>query len=148
MNPQYCYIHGRAKEADDISICNMVLGIDEYLGENDRSNNVEFVGFKKYYQRIFKQTDYNYTEWFDGTKPINLYIIGHSLDITDKDVLSDILLHKEVKSTIFYHDKQANGTQISNLVKVLGYDNLNMLTRGRDPHRSIIFSQLLLAEQI
>lgn len=148
MNPQYCYVHGQAKEADIISICNMVLGIDEYFSEDDRNKNVEFVGFKKYYQRIFKQTDYNYTEWFDGTRPINLYIIGHSLDITDKDVLSDILLHKDVKSIIFYHDKQANGTQISNLVKVLGYDNLNMLTRGRDPHRSITFSQLLPTEQI
>lgn len=148
MNPQYCYIHGRAKEADDISICNMVLGIDEYLGENDRSNNVEFVGFKKYYQRIFKQTDYNYTEWFDDSKPINLYIIGHSLDTTDKDVLSDILLHKGVKTTIFCHDMQANGAQIANLVKVLGYDNFNMLTRGRDRGRSITFSQLLPVERV
>lgn len=148
MNPKYCYIHGQAKEADDISICNMVLGIDEYLSKDDRSKNVEFVGFKKYYQRIFKQTDYNYTKWFDDNKPINLYIIGHSLDITDKDVLSDILLRKGVKTTIFYHDKRANGAQIANLVKVLGYDNINMLTRGRDQCRSITFSQLLPAEQI
>lgn len=148
MDPQYCYIHGQAKDADDISICNMVLGIDEYLSEEDRNKNVEFVGFKKYYQRIFKQTDFNYIEWFDGSKPINLYIIGHSLDITDKDVLCDILLQEGVRTTIFYHDKRANGAQIANLVKVLGYDNLNNLTRGRDSCRSITFSQLLPAEQI
>lgn len=148
VDPQYCYIHGRAKVGDDISICNMVLGIDEYLATDDRSKNLEFVGFKKYYQRIFKQTDYNYTKWFDGSTPINLYIIGHSLDITDKDVLSDVLLCKGVKTTIFYHNKQANGAQIANLVKVLGYDNLNRLTRGRDQSRSITFSQLLPAEHI
>ena len=126
----------------------MVLGIDEYLSEDDRNKNVEFVGFKKYYQRIFKQTDYSYTGWFDTFKLINLYIIGHSLDVTDKDVLSEILLRKYVRTTIFYHDKQANGTQISNLVRVLGYDNINMLTRGGDPYRSITFSQLFPAEQI
>lgn len=147
MAPEYCYIHGQAKDADDISLCNMVLGIDEYLEENERSDKLKFLGFKKYYQRIFKQTDYNYTDWIECIG-INLYIIGHSLDKTDGDVLRDILLHDGIHTTIFYHSKEANGAQIANLVRVLGYDNLNTLTRGRDRERdrSITFRQLLPAK--
>ncbi len=143
--PEYCYIHGQAKEVSNISLCNMVLGIDEYLAEGERDKSLEFVGFKKYYQRIFKQTDYNYTDWLNCRETINLYIVGHSLDVTDGDVLRHILLHKWVRTTVFYHSKEANGAQIANLVKALGYDNLNDLTRGRDQERSITFSQLLPA---
>lgn len=145
LTPEYCYIHGQAKDADDISLCNMVLGIDEYLSQSARSKNLEFVGFKKYYQRIFKQTDYNYTDWLDHPGTINLYIIGHSLDKTDGDVLRSILLHEGVHTTIFYHCKEANGAQIANLVKVLGYDSLNVLTRGQNRNCSITFQQLLPA---
>lgn len=141
--PAYCYIHGKARAENNILLDNIVLGIDEYLSDSDRNNKVQFVRFKKYYQRIFKQTDYNYTEWFSQPGPKNLYIVGHSLDVTDKDVLRDIITKGEVKTTIFYHNKQANAEQIINLVKVLGYDTLNTLARGADKDRSIVFSQLL-----
>ena len=140
--PKYCYIHGRARSNNTKKLNNMVLGIDEYLDATARNEKTEFVRFKKYYQRIFKQTDYNYTEWFHNTELKYLYIIGHSLDVTDKDVLQDVLTSEGVKTTIFYHNKQANATQIENLVKVLGYDTLNAYTRGCGFENSIVFSQL------
>lgn len=37
----------------------MVLGIDEYLSEDRRSDEVEFIAFKKYYQRIYKRQEMN-----------------------------------------------------------------------------------------
>lgn len=140
--PEYCYIHGRAKIGNTIDSNNMVLGIDEYLDEAERNKDVEFVRFKKFYQRIFKQTDYNYTNWVNKDDGTNLFIIGHSLDITDRDVLRDILLQPGVQTTIFYHNKGANADQITNLLKVLGYDNLNALARGRS-NSSITFRELL-----
>lgn len=140
--PEYCYIHGRAQSKNTQESNNMVLGIDEYLDATERNRQVDFVRFKKYYQRIFKQTDYNYTKWFHNMEPKNLYIIGHSLDVTDKDVLQDVMTSEGVKTTIFYHNKQANATQIENLVKVLGYDTLNVYTRGCGFENSIVFSQL------
>lgn len=140
--PEYCYIHGRAQSKNSQESNNMVLGIDEYLDATERNRQVDFVRFKKYYQRIFKQTDYNYTQWFHNMESKNLYIIGHSLDVTDKDVLQDVLTSEGVKTTIFYHCKQANATQIENLVKVLGYDTLNAYTRGCGFENSIVFSQL------
>lgn len=128
--PEYCYIHGRAHKNSSGSN-NMVLGIDEYLSEPERSKNVEFLHFKKFYQRIFKQTDYNFVDWLKGPGEKRLYIIGHSLDKTDGDVLRDMLTSPHMETTIYYHTKDANAQQISNLLNILGYDELNALTRGQ-----------------
>ena len=49
-----------------------------------------------------------------------LHIFGHSLDITDKDVIKDLIDREGVKTTIFYYDKQQQTQQIANLVKMLG----------------------------
>ncbi len=54
----------------------------------------------------------------------NLYIFGHSLDITDKDILCDLILNDNVYTTIFYHNKDVMGQQIVNLVKVIGQEEL------------------------
>lgn len=60
----------------------------------------------------------------------NLYFFGHSLDITDKDILRDLILTENVHITIFYHNKDAMGQQIANLVKVIGQNELVRRTGG------------------
>ena len=60
----------------------------------------------------------------------HLYIFGHSLDITDKDILRDLILNKNVYTTIYYLNKDVMGQQIANLVKVLGQDELIERTGG------------------
>lgn len=60
----------------------------------------------------------------------NLYIFGHSLDVTDKDILRDLILNDNVHTTIYYHDKDTMGQQIANLVKVIGQDELIKRTGG------------------
>ena len=62
----------------------------------------------------------------------HVYIFGHSLDVTDKDILRDLILNDNVHTTIFYHDKEAMGQQITNLVKVIGQDELIRRTGGKD----------------
>ena len=113
----------------------MVLGIDEYLPEDRKNRDVEFIAFKKFYQRILKETGCKYKEWLDEIKYFNgssnnLYIFGHSLDITDKDILRDLILNDNVYTTIFYHNKDVMGQQIANLVKVIGQDELIRRTGG------------------
>lgn len=149
------YIHGKADISNTIESNNMVLGIDEYLPKKRRNKETEFVAFKKFYQRIHKETGCKYKEWVDKIKesgkkeekdlrgqfptqiPImkfhykhKLYIFGHSLDVTDKDILKDLILNDNVKTTIFYHDKDTMGQQIANLVKVIGQDELIRRTGG------------------
>lgn len=139
------YIHGKADSNNTVETNNMVLGIDEYLGKKERNKQIEFIAFKKFYQRIHKQTGCKYKEWVDKIKEDyknklnkdteeypahNLYIFGHSLDVTDKDVLRDLILNDNVHTTIFYHNKNAMGQQIANLVKVIGQKELIRRTGG------------------
>ncbi len=122
---EYDYIHGKADINNSIETNNMVLGIDEYLPNDRRNKDIEFIAFKKFYQRIYKETGCKYKDWVDKIRlnkeqSHNLYIFGHSLDITDKDVLRDLILNDNVYTTIFYVNKSVMGQQIANLVKVIG----------------------------
>ena len=71
--------------------------------------------------------------------PLNLFIYGHSLDVTDADILRKLLLADNSSTTIFYHNKEALESQIANLVKVIGEDEVIRRTDGS--HRTIHFKQ-------
>lgn len=161
----------------------MVLGIDEYL-PNERKD-IDYIAFKKYYQRIHKGTGCEYKKWLnriqneyfeyietrnkymekvkqskdsgngqvernclikireldEQNKVNNIFIFGHSLDETDKDILRDLILRDNVHTTIYYHKiydengKDDNGrkdlgSKIANPVKVIGQDELIRRTGG------------------
>lgn len=168
------YIHGKAKAENTLEDNVLVLGIDEYLPPKRKNIDTRFISFKKYYQRIYKETGCRYKEWVDAIKADyldflqmqeilrsqkkltcnsnlnttlydlevknlekekcsihNLYIFGHSLDITDKDVLRELMLNDNVHTVIFYHDKQAMKQQIANLVKIIGQEELIKRTGGK-----------------
>lgn len=147
---QYCYIHGKVKESN-LETCNLILGIDEYLPTERIDLDNDFVWFKKFYQRIYKGTGSEYWDWIANYERFNglykktnldhldLYIYGHSLDVTDKDVLSRLILIENSTTHIFYYSRDAYAKQISNLVKIVGEDNLIRMTGGRD--RGIRFIQ-------
>ena len=73
------------------------------------------------------------------SEKINIYILGHSLDVTDKDILKRLITASNAKTTIFYHNQEALGNQIANLVKVLGEDELIKRVHGK--HASVIFKE-------
>lgn len=60
----------------------------------------------------------------------HLYIFGHSLDVTDGDILRDLILNDNVYTIIYYLNKDVYGQQIANLVKVIGQDELIKRTGG------------------
>lgn len=136
------YIHGKADISKDIHTNNMVLGINEYLKGEEQNENIEFIAFKKFYQRIYKETGCEYKDWVaeikadndalnkENVKQHNLFIFGHSLDITDRDVLRDLILNDNVQTVIFYKDKEDLGRKIANLVRILGQDELIKRTGG------------------
>ena len=151
---EYDYIHGKADITNNVNTCNLVLGIDEYLEEHDRDNKLEFLPFKKFYQRIYKLTDSSYMEWVDEIRqnlecPYELYIFGHSLDKTDKDVLELLICNDNVQTKIYYHrksndDKKELGKLIRNLVRVIGAKELIRRTGGS--HKTIEFIPQTLPE--
>lgn len=161
---------------------NMVLGIDEYLTDERKNKETEFIAFKKFYQRIYKGTGCKYKDWVETIqeeyddflqekeriinraneyvgndiermihrlqaseirerkcKMHNVYIFGHSLDITDKDILRELILNENVYTTIFYLNRDVMGQQIANLVKIIGQDELIRRTGGRS--KTIEFRQ-------
>lgn len=148
---EYDYIHGKACLKSSIDECNLVLGIDEYLPDESMNYDNEFIQFKKFYQRIYKGTGCHYVDWLeklkkiwgsskqDPTKTNNIFFYGHSLDITDRDIIGRLIMQKEFKTTIFYHSKEAMGSQIANLVKVIGEEELIRRTDGNN--RKIVFQQ-------
>ena len=149
------YIHGVADINKELEDNNMVLGIDEYLSDDRKNKDVEFIIFKKYYQRIFKGTGCKYKDWTDEIKESRktteiglrdeypaqipfqkftsrhyIYIFGHSLDVTDKDIMKDLILNDNVYTIIYYYNKNDLRTKIANLVKVIGQDELIRRTGG------------------
>lgn len=152
---EYNFIHGKADLQNHTikDMNNMVLGIDEYLKDDLKNKEIDFIEFKKYFQRIYKKTGSEYKKWISdmnrSDSSNNIYFFGHSLDITDKDILKELILEsgfkendiykKNTKATIFYHDKKAYASQIANLVKVIGPDELIERVSGVNP--TIIFEE-------
>lgn len=158
---EYDYVHGKADVNNVIASNNMVLGIEEYLEDSRKNEDIRFIAFKKFYQRIHKQTGCEYKKWIekiakdekkkkswlvdnkDHSRDYrhNLYIFGHSLDVSDRDILREFILHDNVDTTVFYHERiDENGVsdngrtelghKIANLVKVIGQEELIKRTGG------------------
>lgn len=158
---EYDYVHGKADVNNVIASNNMVLGIEEYLEDSRKNEDIRFIAFKKFYQRIHKQTGCEYKKWVekiakdekkkkswlvdnkDHSRDYrhNLYIFGHSLDVSDRDILREFILHDNVDTTVFYYERiDENGVsdngrtelghKIANLVKVIGQEELIKRTGG------------------
>ena len=152
---EYDYIHGKADVEHTIEDCNLILGIDEYHGGDAQRKDNAFIQFKKFYQRIYKKTGCKYIDWLrdsieqrrmtpagnrSETQPrYNIYIYGHSLDITDGDIIGRLITNADTRTTIFYHNNDALGSQIANLVKIIGEQKLIEMTEGSDA--AIVFKQ-------
>lgn len=124
------HIHGNTDN-------NIVLGVNP--DENDEYGNVDttFLQFKKYFQRVFFRTDISFLtqmRFYERTPKINdrdLYVIGHSLDSTDEDVIRQIF--ESAKTiTILYHNETSIKDQIKNLVEIYGKEGLDVLREVKD----------------
>ncbi len=144
---KYSFIHGKADIKKTVDSSNLVLGIDEFLDENRKDMELELIMFKKYYQRIYKSTSSTYINWLEQIIANNsykhsLYIFGHSLDITDRDILKLFICNDNIQTKIFYYRKNINdkivlGKMIKNLVRLIGQDELIRRTGGY--HKTIEF---------
>lgn len=129
------YIHGKvSSEVEN----NMVLGVNEYWDEEGANTHTDFNIFKKFIQRIMKNTGVDYRKWiYDITnnytkyssirnktdyKDLGLsevYIFGHSLDISDKDLLEEFFLNENIVVNIFYKNKVHQANLIAAIIKMI-----------------------------
>ena len=103
----------------------MILGVYEKL-KDEKNINDKFIYFKKYYQRIQKNTDNKDADNIKNNKETNiekLYIIGHSLDVSDNDLLETLILQSK-ETIIYHHNNESKKIQIINLIKMLGQKKL------------------------
>lgn len=111
------YVHGSLEDN------NIVLGAS---GED--FENIDYVYFQKYFQRIQKKTGALYKKWIGKAKEsytdreIHVYIMGHSLGMTDKDILADFFYNNKNVSdiTIFYHNQLAYEQLVISLIAMFG----------------------------
>lgn len=146
-NATVFHIHGNCDIDRAADKNNMVLGIDEYWEGNDRNLHTNFTIFKKFAQRIQKNTgieNYKYLneinkhfeknkEKWSGNVDIStthpkgisyVHIFGHSLDITDKDILAGFVGAESTSVTVYCYDKGTEGELIVNTIKLIGEELL------------------------
>lgn len=121
------HIHGDVEKK-------IILGINADNSDNLESIDTAFVEFKKYFQRTQYNTDNEYLSWFnelnDRYEDLSLVVMGHSLDITDKDIIVEIF-NKMNEIIIFYHNEDAKATYITNLIKIFGKEDFDKLKTQR-----------------
>lgn len=146
-NATVFHIHGACDIARPFEKNDMVLGIDEYWGIDDRDTHTNFTIFKKFAQRIQKHTgieNYKYLNeinrfyeknkerWtgnvdMNTTHPVGVsyvYIFGHSLDITDKDILSGFIGADSTSVIVYCYDKGVEGELIASTIRLIGEEPL------------------------
>ena len=75
-------------------------------------------------------SDEQYLKYALAKQEYHLYVFGHSLDVTDKNILRELILTRGLFTTIYYRNLDQKGQQITNLVKVIGQNELIKRTGG------------------
>lgn len=123
IDGKICYIHGRIGNEKEKN--NMVLGMDEYLMDDEIMTHTGFASFRKYNQRIFKATDSQYMDWIEEIKNANdlsrmSLIFGHSLGLTDRDIFESFLKLNNMRTAVFYHNEDHLNMAVNNLTAIIG----------------------------
>lgn len=115
----------------------IVLGINPNECDYLESIDTTFLQFKKYFQRVFFKTDIdfiyqmNYLKRTPRCNDSKLFVIGHSLDSTDQDIIKQIF--ESAKSIIIlYHNESSVKNQIKNLIEIYGKDGFDKLREDKD----------------
>lgn len=118
------YLHGEINE--DCRKQNLVLGVSE-ISDDIKINKV--YDFTKYYQKIIKNCNKKFIEIPSDNQGYDeetfFYVIGHSLDKSDKEYVLDLfrfLEHDKLnksKICIFYCDNKDRQSKIRNLLSVV-----------------------------
>lgn len=129
------YIHGKVANENGN---NMVLGVNEYWEGSEADKHTDFNIFKKFVQRVMKDTGTDYRKWiyeatengksYENKRAITsykdlglseVYIFGHSLDCTDRDLLMELFENDNIVVNIYYKDKVHQADLIAAVVKMI-----------------------------
>lgn len=125
-----CYIHGELRKN------NVVLGVNSDQRDEHDELELTFLVFKKYFQRVYNGTDTDYLrlltkiEEKDSFKNYTLYVIGHSLDVTDTEVIRECFKNAG-RIIVFNYNLNDVEQHIRNLVTIFGKKEFDRLRLER-----------------
>lgn len=114
----------------------IILGINPDKNDEIGTVDTTFIAFKKYFQRVLFQTDLEYLELINNLEDsapwerFHLYVMGHSLDVTDADIIKQ-LFGAANAITIFCHCKEAIAAYIPNLIRIFGKEKFDSLRQNK-----------------
>ena len=112
----------------------IVLGVNSDDADVVGKVDTTFIAFKKYYQRAMCESDQNYLNWMSRIKAdkvkYRLIIMGHSLDVTDKDILLEIFANAR-EIYVLFHNNEAKASYINNLVTLYGKEGFEGLRKEK-----------------
>lgn len=118
------YLHGEIHE--DCKFQNLVFGISEI---NQELKLAKAYDFTKYYQKIIKNSNKKFIEIpivkSTGMNEKIFYILGHSLDVSDKEYIFDLFKYLEYdlsahsKICVFYHSIYDKEQKLKNLLNII-----------------------------
>jgi hypothetical protein len=131
------YLHGEVN--DDCHKQNLVLGVSEISDNNKEEKAYDFT---KYHQKLTKRANKKFIEVPKSSKSSSgetvFYIMGHSLDKSDKEYIIDLFKFlefdndKQSKICVFCYDKRDEVSKLKNLLGIINKDILVELnTYGR-----------------
>lgn len=132
------YIHGKLRDSDELEkymldpafqlLTPLVLGFHSNDPKSD-TNPTPFLFFEKFFQRILRETKddvYRWTKLDPYNCNLETIIYGHSLDITDEDIIKYIF-EKSHSIKVYYHKKSVLPSLITNLVSIFGREEVNRI---------------------
>lgn len=128
------HVHGKLDDE-------LVLGVNSDEYDAVANNDCRFIKYKKYYQRITKHTIDDLKDMINQAKltaePKVLSVVGHSLDVSDEDIIT-VLFDLFECIVIFFHNDGALDQYIKNLKLIFGAKELSKMTFSQ----KIIFQKL------
>lgn len=126
------HLHGQVRSKEDLEVnmdndtyqlqTPLVLGFHSEDPEKAFSPS-PYLWFEKFYQRMLHKTGIGIYEFLRATDEIVTTFYGHSLDITDKDLIEQIY-ERSKKIYVYYHSETALPTLIANLIRIFGKDEI------------------------
>ncbi len=132
------HIHGSIREDLEQGTSNMVLGVNA-----QKDQNLDFIYFVKYFQRIQKNTGTVYKKFLENVvygevgkitavpMGYELHIYGHSLDVTDEDILKYVIDGAR-KVYIYRYSQEDFESKVINLIALYGREEVEKKMEKED----------------
>ncbi len=121
----------------------IIIGVNPDVNDESDSESyaeTDFLRFKKYYQRVLYGSDIGYLKLMNFIREeksfidnyyVELFVSGHSLDVTDEDILRESFAIAD-KIVIVCYSESAIADSINNMIKYLGKRNFDILRSKTD----------------